>query len=84
MALDVNINISDIEQSILESKMVDVKEWLEGIVINNVHTVESQLISEWLPKLGYPNVPGGKEGLIVHILNHPLYQNRLERERDHS
>jgi hypothetical protein len=78
--IDINIKISDIEQNILESRMLDVEEWLRGVVVNNIRTVESQLIDEWLPRLDYPNVPGGKEGLIIHILHHPDYKSREELE----
>ena len=82
MALDIHIEISDIDQSILEYRMIDVKSWLNEAVANNINIASKNMLREWLPKLDYPTVPGGKAGLIVHILNHPDYKNRAMRDAE--
>ena len=82
MPLSIVIELSDVEVSVLEDRMLDVEDWIRGAVTNNLNISERNLIKVWLPKLGYPSVPGGKAGLIVHILNHPDYKNRAMRDAE--
>lgn len=78
--MNLTIKLSDIEQQILSDSMLDIEGWLREAVANNIDLATQRLLREWVPRLDYPQVRGGKQGMIVHILNHSEYQSRSERE----
>jgi hypothetical protein len=80
----LNIEITDLQKQILEHRMLDVQAWLDEAVANNIDLAEQGLLKMWLPKLDYPEVSGGKDGMIAHILAQPDYKTRKQRDAEEA
>tara|TARA_B100001175_G_C19465238_1_gene618741 strand:- start:383 stop:646 length:264 start_codon:yes stop_codon:yes gene_type:complete len=42
---DITISITDTEQKVLETMMVDIEEWIDNTVINRARTAKDEIIS---------------------------------------
>ena len=42
---DITISITDTEQKVLETMMVDIEEWIDSTVINRARTAKDEIIS---------------------------------------
>lgn len=79
-----NLEISDLDNSILENDLLDVHEWIRLALVGKISSVKSRLMKEAQEALirdpDIQTMPATEEGILELYFSRPYYKNRAQRD----
>ena len=75
--------IDDETQKILENDLLDIKNWIDGMIDGKIRSVLKRLANDERERLiseGATTVPAKSTDLALSAFSRPDYKNRVERE----
>jgi hypothetical protein len=85
MAIQITINITDVDEKILHNDLVDFEQWLNDAVVGKTESCWKRMRQEWTTKLMddpsfTDSIPSNKEDFIEMVTSRDDYKNRAQRE----
>jgi len=84
----IQIEISDLDEKILQHDLLSVQQWVQGAVDGKINNVKKRLLKEAQEKLfndaEIQSIPASEEGCLQLYFSRPYYKNRVDRESEIS
>lgn len=79
-----NLEISELENSVLEHDLLDVHEWIRLAIEGKISNVKTRLMKEAQEALirdaDIQTMPATEEGILNLYFSRPYYKNRSQRD----
>lgn len=80
----IQIEISELEEKILQHDLLDVQTWIQAAVAGKINNVKTRLLKEVQEKLfndpEIESIPASEEACLELYFSRPYYKNRQARE----
>lgn len=84
--MDIQLNISTTDQKILEDEILDIEEWVQGMLQGKINKVKQRLAQRTITELkadpAVASMPANEDAIVQIGLQRPGYKNRRIREQE--
>ncbi len=82
--MQIIINITDEDESILSNDLLSIQDWVQQAVNGKINNCKKRMIRGWEQKLKerYETLPTSDSDLITKIRAEPDYKDRATRDAD--
>ena len=82
--MKIQIEISDLDQQVLQHDILDVERWIQDAVNGKINSVKKRLLKEAQEKLfadeEIQSIPATENGLLELYFSRSYYKNRIQKE----
>jgi hypothetical protein len=82
--LNITIEISDVDQIILENDLLDIEQWVNGAIQGKISKCKKRIVTQWQQKLfddpDVDTLPASTDGLVREVIRRSDYKNRKQRD----
>lgn len=85
--MNITITLTDDEIKLLENDLLDIQEWVQGIVDGKVNNCWKRFQQEWTVRLMNDpdftdSIPSNKADFIALVVSRKDYQNRADTQQE--